>query len=816
MISRSSIYKAISDLISNEDQFIVIHSSLVHLKPQNVDIKFELLSVLKKLIGQGKTIAIPTFTFSFCRGKSFHYRNSISEVGLLGSWFLELDGVQRTNHPIYSYAVSGPLSLELLKCKNSTTFGEDSSFALFETLEVRYVMLGCDWKFCTQFHRYEEEANVPYRFFKTFVGKADFGSGEEDISSVMFVRESDLIPAVEMNFSEILDILNAKNLIKKVNMGESEIESTKCSDIAIASRKVLTDNLFGLVNYKESIEYQLKFRNKKSLKIAVLGNANLEFLRSDLINQINTYIKDRTAEVFTVPYGQMRRMIYDQSSELYLFQPEIAIFMDRLEDVYQVSNLDDVVDWEMNHYLINYLDAISFFVSKQSGKVIISSFAIIQDHLLPHISDFVKKANQTLYDWQEKYSTVEIFDLEKAVTLFRVAPVFDPRIWFLGKFVYSYEFTHFLATRLVAILLFILGKSARLIVLDLDNTLWGGVLGEDGVSGIKIGGDYPGNAYISFQKTLKHLTSMGIILALSSKNDEDLAFRVFKERSEMILDNSDIVSHRINWNFKYHSIKEIAEELNLGLENVLFVDDNPVERELMRCKLPQVKVLELPEDPALYSETLLLSPYLQFLSITEEDKRRTQKYKVRKQVETIRKQYENLEDFYESLGLTVHIIPLTDGNISRAEQLINKTNQFNTTTKRYTASQLLGMKENNFGIYIIAVEDKFSELENLGVIIVDWNLNECAVIDDYLLSCRVLGRGIETSVIQWVLLTAKKKRFKSVRGEIINTERNEPVRNIFKDCAFYQDCNSNHWIYEIAEEAIILPKWVTIKDHSEN
>jgi FkbH-like protein len=383
----------------------------------------------------------------------------------------------------------------------------------------------------------------------------------------------------------------------------------------------------------------------------------------------------------------------------------------------------------------------------------------------------------------------------------------------VGRIPFSEPFSRVVARRWSGLILAILGKTARAVVVDLDNTLWGGVLGEDGIAGVQLGGDFPGNAYMAFQRVLKSVTGRGIALAVCSKNDEDLALQAIDRLPAMQIRSGDIVAHRINWRPKWENIREIAAELNLGLESLLFIDDNPAERAAARRNLPGLRVLELPEDPAFYAEALSASPWLEVAAITAEDRKRVQSYRARREMEQQRTQAASLEDFYESLQMKLYLQPLSDGNAARAAQLCMKTNQFNTTTRRYDQRELRKIVDDGDDVVVVGLQDRYSELENIGLIILraEGANGREGMVDSYLLSCRILGRGIETAVLHWALQRAAARNWSSVRGMIIETERNTPVRSIFRDAGFESGVRPGEWVAR-TDTPPRLPPWLTVVD----
>jgi FkbH-like protein len=245
---------------------------------------------------------------------------------------------------------------------------------------------------------------------------------------------------------------------------------------------------------------------------------------------------------------------------------------------------------------------------------------------------------------------------------------------------------------------------------------------------------------------------------------------------------------------------------------LIFVDDNPLEREQMRRNAPEVKILDLPADPAGYAAALAESPWLEAASITDEDRKRVQGYQARRMVEQQRPVSGNLEDFYAGLGMKLRLQLLDESNAARAAQLCAKTNQFNATTRRYEQKDLRDIVGAGGEVIVLGLEDRFSEMENIGLLI----LRPCeggGFVDNYLLSCRVLGRGLETAVLHWALRHAATRNWSALRGTIIETERNTPVRGVFRDAGFQTGGNPGEWV-ATSSEAPDLPAWLTILDRT--
>lgn len=324
-------------------------------------------------------------------------------------------------------------------------------------------------------------------------------------------------------------------------------------------------------------------------------------------------------------------------------------------------------------------------------------------------------------------------------------------------------------------------KRKKCIVLDLDNTLWGGVLGEDGIEGIKIGGDYPGKAFLYFQKSLVELSKTGVILAVCSKNNETDVKECWEKNPFNIINEKYISSYRINWNNKADNIKEIAAELNIGLDSFVFIDDNPTERELVKQTLPQVEVLDFPEQPYKLPSFIeeITEKYFKVYSLTEEDKKKTEEYKANAKRASEQQKFADMDSFIKSLEIKMKIQSANKMNISRIAQMTQKTNQFNLTTRRYTEGDLNSMIASGTKIWCLSVSDKFGDSGITGCIIV-----KDGEIDELLLSCRILGKGIEKGFVAQILRLLKNEGLSELKAAYIPTSKNAQVKDFYENNGF--------------------------------
>ncbi|HEV8072136.1 MAG TPA: HAD-IIIC family phosphatase [Planctomycetaceae bacterium] len=552
------------------------------------------------------------------------------------------------------------------------------------------------------------------------------------------------------------------------------------------------------------------------LRAAVLGSANVRVLRAAFMGEAAELLPDRKVETSEVPYGQLRQELLDPNSSLRRWRPDLAVFCDRLEDLVARPRLDGVAPSQIETAVREYAELLAAFHSANDGWVIVHRFA--RCHRSAEAAGgqaafaLVDEMNGVLAEGLATLPQVLWVDVAAEAAAAPLAAC-DPMLWHLGRMPFSEVFSQRLARRWMGLTLAMLGKTARVVVLDLDNTLWGGVLGEDGLSGIRIGGDYPGNAYTTFQRALKTLPGRGIGLAVCSRNDRDLALQALKTHSAMLIRPADLVATRIDWRPKWENVREIAEELNLGLESLLFVDDNPIEREQIRLKLPEVKILDLPASPAFFAEALADCPWLESAGLTAEDAGRVRNYQTQRKVREERQAAASLDEFYAGLGMQLYLQPLADSNLARAVQLSQKTNQFNTTTRRYDQRTLSQLVATGGDVVVVGLEDRHLQFENIGLIILRPDPSEAkrGVVDCYLLSCRVLGRGLETAVLKWAVRRAAHRGWTTLSGAVTETPRNTPVRSVFADAGFEAAVAPGEWVIR-TDSAPEIPSWFTIHD----
>jgi len=387
---------------------------------------------------------------------------------------------------------------------------------------------------------------------------------------------------------------------------------------------------------------------------------------------------------------------------------------------------------------------------------------------------------------------------------------FNPKLWLMGKIAFGDDVFAAAAADIKAAIRAIDGQARKLIIVDLDDTLWGGIIGEIGREAIRLGGHDPiGEAYAAFQRALKALTNRGILLGIVSKNSESIAMEAIESHPEMVLGPDNFAGWRINWEDKARNIAELVTELNLGLQSVVFIDDNPVERDRVRAALPEVLVPEWPNDPMLYASTLLAMDCFDTATVTAEDAARTAMYAAERKRTSAMQQVGSVEDWLRSLETTVRIEPLTDTNRERTVQLLNKTNQMNLSTRRLTDKELQDwLAQPNRALWTFRVADRFGDSGLTGIVSAEID-GATAHIVDFLLSCRVMGRRVEETMLHTVIAWAVSQGAKGVEAVFRPTEKNRPCREFFDRSPLAHDPSADRYTWS-TDTSYPPPEAITI------
>ncbi len=402
------------------------------------------------------------------------------------------------------------------------------------------------------------------------------------------------------------------------------------------------------------------------------------------------------------------------------------------------------------------------------------------------VENEIDNFNRQVVQFAKERQNVKVVDISDFVCRYSVNQLVDWKFFCLSKMIINPKLATSFKSWFFEQFDKIQYKRKKCAIFDLDNTLWGGVIGEDGSNGIKIGGNYPGSAFLMFQEGLVELMNAGVILAICSKNNENDVLEVFRENPYMRLKREDFSAVRINWDSKAENIKQIAEELNIGLESIIFIDDNPIERELVKAFLPEVEVPDFPEQPyeLLPFFSFLVEKYFSVYELTDEDKLKNSQYKANQQRDLAKSKFIDYSDYLKSLEIEIRIENANKFNIPRIAQLTQKTNQFNLKTKRYTEANIRKIISENNLVFCLNVKDKFGDSGITGVLILK-RLSDAEIeIDTFLLSCRILAKDIEFAFLNEILSIQKQNGIRYVNAVYMPTNKNSQVSSFYEKAGF--------------------------------
>jgi FkbH-like protein len=466
----------------------------------------------------------------------------------------------------------------------------------------------------------------------------------------------------------------------------------------------------------------------------------------------------------------------------------------------------DEIEREMTR-LRSLITSILAGVRKQtSGLVLWSSF---ETPLQPSlgIADYQQSGGQTaciraLNEFlRERLGTERsayLLDMNACRARVGAAQFYDPRYWHIAKAPYSRSALEEIANEAFKYIRPFVGKAKKCLVVDCDNVLWGGTIGEDGLPGIRIGTTHPGSGYYELQQEMLNLYHRGVLLALCSKNNEDDVWEVFDKHPDMLLRREHIAAAQINWQDKVSNLKRIATDLSLGLDSFVFFDDSPFEVEQVRQYLPEVDVVHLPEKESVtYRDILASGAWFDTLTISAEDKERGAMYRAESSRKELQSQSVDLATYYASLSMVVEIRLADDLSVPRVAQLTQKTNQFNLTTRRYSEAEIQALREDpSADVIHMRLKDRFGDSGLTGVCILRYE-DARARIDSFLLSCRVLGRGVEDAFLVQCLKRARDKGCTVAIGEFVPTAKNGQVSEFYTSRSFSPVNSESPFLFEL-------------------
>ncbi|MFM9997144.1 MAG: HAD-IIIC family phosphatase [Phycisphaerales bacterium] len=425
----------------------------------------------------------------------------------------------------------------------------------------------------------------------------------------------------------------------------------------------------------------------------------------------------------------------------------------------------------------------------------------------------IRRINAGLVELARQNTGVYVLDYDALVARHGLRAWHDERKWRTMRMPIAAPCLIYLANEWLRFLHPVTGRLAKCLVLDLDNTLWGGVIGEDGMHGIQVGLEHPGASYREFQRVILDLYHRGVILAVCSKNNAADAMEALEKHDGMLLRPHHFAALRINWKDKGTNLREIAAELNIGIDSLAFFDDNPAERELVRGQVPEVMVIEPPADPGLYARVLRECPLFERLSLSAEDRERGKFYAQDRQRAELEQAAGTLEGFYRSLKQEVEFGAVTAATLARVAQLTQKTNQFNMTTKRYSEAEVEALAADpRWIVRWLRVKDRFGDNGIVGLAMAHEAERGRWEIDNILMSCRVIGRTVETAVLATLIEQVRAAGARAIGGWFIPTKKNAPAKDFYSQHRFTltsEEGGKQRWEMDLTASTIEPPPWIS-------
>ncbi len=570
----------------------------------------------------------------------------------------------------------------------------------------------------------------------------------------------------------------------------------------------------------------------KKLKVYIVRSVTVEPILPALA--VEGVFSNFVLDMHAGGYGSFAEELMNSQSALARFGADAVLVVLDLEDV--AGGLPDLcaagnsgeIQREVEECVLRVEQMLRAFRSTSSARLVFqglvvpdtSSLGDVGDaNLSSSLSGAVQEINRRFAAMCRSISDCLFFDVDRVAARYGRARWRDTRMFLASRLAVSADAFGVYARGLVQSLAAMYRAPRKVLCTDLDNTLWGGVLGEEGTEGIQTGSAFPGNCYLEYQRYLKQLSARGILLAIVSKNNEADVREAFEIRAaDLALGLADFVALKISWDEKAKAIRELAEELSLGLDSFVFVDDNPVECEAVRQQLPEVAVVSAPvEEPWRAVEILAQQSYFDTAVVTEDDANRLNEYKAQAQRAQLENSASNREEFLASLEIVCTFQSALQAPLARAVQLLAKTNQFNVTTRRRSAAEVEEFAANGQA-WVIRVRDRFGDAGVVGLALAR-NDGDACLIDSFLLSCRVIGRGIETALLAFVAENAQRTGATKVVGEFIPTKKNAPSASFYADHGFTQtrtEDGSIFYEFDLTKSALASPSWITLKGNESN
>ena len=550
------------------------------------------------------------------------------------------------------------------------------------------------------------------------------------------------------------------------------------------------------------------FSGLPTRRLGLLGDSATQFLAKAI--RARGYEAKMALEVFDADFDQIESQVLDAGSELYESKPEFVVLypsVERLWARYSATPPGDRTSFADR--IVAEIRAWWQNIGRHSqAKIIHLNFIEFNDGVFGHFAaktaaSFpfqVKKINLELMNLAREENRVFMADLAGLAAHVGYDNAHDARLYATAKVALALDFLPAAAKAIVDIIRAIHGDLRKCLILDLDNTLWGGIIGDDGMEKIEIGELGLGHAYDALQQWARELKHRGIILAVCSKNDDAVARKPFQEHPDMTLKLDDIAVFRANWENKADNIRQIQKVLNIGFDSMVFVDDNPFERNLVREFLPAVTVPELPEDPALYVPFLRSLNLFETASFSDEDSQRTRQYQEETARGEFQKSFSSIEDFLAGLNMTGAVRPFEPYTIPRVAQLTQRSNQFNLRTVRYTEGDIERMRDSgDFITLALQLKDKFGDHGLIAAVILRTTGPSEAFVDTWIMSCRVLKRGMEEFTVNQMVKAARQRGLGRLVGEYLPTAKNGMVKDLYQRMGFAE--RGGQWVLDLSKFA---------------
>ncbi len=564
-------------------------------------------------------------------------------------------------------------------------------------------------------------------------------------------------------------------------------------------------------------------------RVAVIGNVTINFLLQALRGACLT--QSCYARAWSGGFDLYRQEILDASSELYASDPQaVIVVLDWREVVplaYRANLASDPgeVRAEIDARVGELAELLMTLRSRSKATVLVTGpvppsqtpLGFLDAGHARGLDGHFTYLRSRLVEQLTPIGGVFVQQTERVLSEVGLRQALSAKMRYLARMPYAEPGLRAMASDMAGFVRQARGKARKCLVLDLDNTLWGGIIGEDGLSGIKLGPDGIGRAYIEFQQEVLRLHQQGVILAICSKNNESDAFEVFEKHPNMVLKPEHFAALRINWIDKPANLRELADEINIGIDSLVFLDDKPVERDAVRQLVPEVLVPDLPKDAAEYPDFVRSLTCFQTLQLTDEDLQRGRFYADERRRETLRKQSGGIDDYLKALGMVVHIRPVDEFTLPRVTQLINRTNQFNLTTRRYTEIEVRQMRDSGQQhVFSLGLEDRYGDNGIVGVAIVKVQHGaHTALIDSLLMSCRILGRNVERVFLAYICDFAAKHGAAAIEGQFVPTEKNGQVADFYPRFGFEPlpaVDGVQRWSFPCGQRRIDRPEYIEVRE----